>query len=166
MTMLDSPALDIANDIASAEATAGITPSEKPVYKQVRDQWGRSYATGKRKNAIAKVWIKQGSGQWSINGKPMEKYFGRPVLRMVVEQPLDVVGKKGMMDVVAQVRGGGLSGQAGAIKHGIAKALTLFQPDVRPALKKEGFLTRDSRVVERKKYGHPKARRSFQFSKR
>ena len=165
MTMLDSTAADIASTDTTG-AMAGIKPSEKPVYEQVRDQWGRSYATGKRKNAIAKVWIKQGSGQWSINGKPMEKYFGRPVLRMVVEQPLDVVGKKGMMDVVAQVRGGGLSGQAGAIKHGIAKALTLFQPDVRPALKKEGFLTRDSRVVERKKYGHPKARRSFQFSKR
>ncbi len=146
-------------------AIAEQTTVEKPA-REPRDQWGRSYATGKRKNAIAKVWIKQGSGKWNINGKDMQTYFGRPVLRMVVEQALDVVGKKGMFDIVAQVRGGGLSGQAGAIKHGIAKALTLFQADLRPALKKEGFLTRDSRVVERKKYGHPKARRSFQFSKR
>ncbi|MCX8516175.1 MAG: 30S ribosomal protein S9 [Alphaproteobacteria bacterium] len=134
--------------------------------KPTRDSLGRSYATGKRKNAVAKIWIKQGSGKWQINGVDMKKYFGRPVLQMVVEQPLAVVGQKGMIDVRAEVKGGGLSGQAGAVKHGISKALCLFQADLRPLLKKEGFLTRDSRVVERKKYGHPKARRSFQFSKR
>ncbi|MGI9462108.1 MAG: 30S ribosomal protein S9 [Alphaproteobacteria bacterium] len=151
--------------MATTESTEQLD-SNHPAEKPSRDEWGRSYATGKRKNAIAKVWIKQGSGKWAINNQTMEKYFGRAVLRMVIEQPLDVVGKKGIIDVMAKVKGGGLSGQAGAIKHGVAKALSLFEADLRPMLKKEGFLTRDSRVVERKKYGHPKARRSFQFSKR
>ena len=132
----------------------------------VRDQLGRSYATGKRKDAVARVWIKPGSGRVTVNGKDMNEYFARPVLQMVLRQPFDVAGVKDEFDVQATVKGGGLSGQAGAVKHGISKALQLYEPSLRPALKAAGFLTRDARVVERKKYGKRKARRSFQFSKR
>lgn len=131
-----------------------------------RDAQGRSYATGKRKDAVARVWVKPGSGRVSVNGKDMAEYFARPVLQMILRQPFDVAGVAGQYDVVATVAGGGLSGQAGAVKHGISKALQLHEPSLRGALKAAGFLTRDSRVVERKKYGRAKARRSFQFSKR
>jgi small subunit ribosomal protein S9 len=130
------------------------------------DAQGRAYATGKRKNAIARVWIKPGSGKVTVNGRESEVYFARPVLRMIIGQPFQMVERLGQYDVVATVTGGGLSGQAGAVRHGISKALTYFEPGLRPTLKTGGFLTRDSRVVERKKYGRRKARRSFQFSKR
>ena len=130
------------------------------------DDLGRSYATGKRKDAVARVWLKQGSGNITINGKSSDDYFARPVLRMLINQPLISAERKEQFDVVCSVTGGGLSGQAGAVRHGISKALTLFDGQLRGALKEAGFLTRDSRVVERKKYGKPKARRSFQFSKR
>jgi small subunit ribosomal protein S9 len=131
-----------------------------------RDELGRSYATGKRKDAVARVWIRPGSGKVTVNGRDMDKYFARPVLQMVLRQPFDVAGVAGEFDVMATVKGGGLSGQAGAVKHGISKALQLYEPSLRGALKAAGFLTRDARVVERKKYGKRKARRSFQFSKR
>ena len=132
----------------------------------VRDELGRSYSTGKRKDAIARVWIKPGSGRVVVNGKDIDKYFARPVLQMILRQPFQVTGVDGQFDVNATVKGGGLSGQAGAVKHGISKALQLYDPSLRSSLKASGFLTRDSRVVERKKYGKRKARRSFQFSKR
>ncbi|PLS20534.1 30S ribosomal protein S9 [Neptunicoccus cionae] len=132
----------------------------------VRDELGRSYATGKRKDAVARVWIKPGSGKVTINGKEQNKYFARPVLQMILAQPFEIAGVVGEFDVMATVKGGGLSGQAGAVKHGISKALQLYEPSLRAPLKAAGFLTRDSRVVERKKYGKRKARRSFQFSKR
>jgi small subunit ribosomal protein S9 len=147
-------------DAAEAVVEA-VTPSEP-----VRDELGRSYATGKRKDAVARVWIKPGSGKVTVNGKEMAAYFARPVLQMVIGQPFDVAGVAGEFDVMATVKGGGLSGQAGAVKHGISKALSEYDPGLRPALKAAGFLTRDARVVERKKYGKRKARRSFQFSKR
>jgi small subunit ribosomal protein S9 len=131
-----------------------------------RDELGRSYATGKRKDAVARVWIKPGSGKVTVNGKDMSAYFARPVLQMILRQPFTIAGVEGEFDVMATVKGGGLSGQAGAVKHGISKALQLYEPSLRGALKAAGFLTRDSRVVERKKYGKAKARRSFQFSKR
>ncbi len=131
-----------------------------------RDDFGLSYATGKRKDAIARVWIKPGSGKVMVNGKEMNSYFARPVLQMILRQPFQVAGVEDQFDVNATVKGGGLSGQAGAVKHGISKALQLYEPALRGALKSAGFLTRDSRVVERKKYGKRKARRSFQFSKR
>ena len=131
-----------------------------------RDQWGRSYATGKRKNAGARVWIKPGKGKITINGRDQEIYFARPVLRMMIAQPLNITDRAGQFDVIATVEGSGLSGQAGAIRHAISKALTYYEPGLRPLLKPHGFLTRDSRVVERKKYGRAKARKSFQFSKR
>jgi small subunit ribosomal protein S9 len=130
------------------------------------DAQGRAYATGKRKNAIARVWIKPGKGSITINGRDQEVYFARPVLRMMIAQPLQVTDRLGQFDVVVTVEGSGLSGQAGAIRHGLSKALTYYEPGLRVALKPHGFLTRDSRVVERKKYGKAKARRSFQFSKR
>ena len=132
----------------------------------VRDDLGRSYATGKRKDAVARVWLKPGSGRVSVNGKDQDAYFARPVLRLILRQPMQIAGVEGQFDVVATVKGGGLTGQAGAVKHGISKALQLYEPSLRCALKAAGFLTRDSRVVERKKYGKRKARRSFQFSKR
>ncbi|MGD1035969.1 MAG: 30S ribosomal protein S9 [Roseiarcus sp.] len=141
-------------------------PAEAPVRVQKLDKYGRAYATGKRKNAVARVWIKPGKGAATINGKPLDVYFARPVLRMILNQPLVVAGRLTQYDLTATVSGGGLSGQAGAVRHGLAKALTYYEPDLRGTLKKEGFLTRDSRVVERKKYGHKKARASFQFSKR
>ncbi|MFL5166666.1 MAG: 30S ribosomal protein S9 [Microvirga sp.] len=131
-----------------------------------RDAQGRSYGTGRRKDAVARVWIKPGPGQITVNERPVEQYFARPVLRMILQQPLHIANRHGQFDIVVTVAGGGLSGQAGAVRHGLAKALTAFEPELRPALKKEGFLTRDPRVVERKKYGKKKARRSFQFSKR
>jgi len=139
---------------------------EAPKYVQKLDPQGRAYATGKRKDAVARVWIKPGSGKAIINGRPLEVYFARPVLRMILQQPLGVAKRVDQYDLIVSVAGGGLSGQAGAVRHGLAKALTHYEPDLRAVLKKEGFLTRDSRVVERKKYGKKKARRSFQFSKR
>lgn len=144
--------------LKQAEATA---PAEPKL-----DKYGRAYATGKRKNAIARVWIKPGNGKIVVNGREDSVYFARPVLRMMINQPFGVTDRKDQFDVYATVTGGGLSGQAGAVRHGISKALTYFEPGLRPVLKKGGFLTRDPRVVERKKYGKAKARRSFQFSKR
>ncbi|MDR6265508.1 MULTISPECIES: 30S ribosomal protein S9 [Rhodobacterales] len=146
--------------IEAAVETATITR------EAVRDALGRSYATGKRKDAVARVWIKPGSGKVTVNGKPQNVYFARPVLQMILAQPFEIAGVVGEFDVMATVKGGGLSGQAGAVKHGISKALQLYEPTLRAPLKAAGFLTRDSRVVERKKYGKRKARRSFQFSKR
>lgn len=152
----------VAKDAAPKAAAAAKANGEE----RKLDKFGRAYATGKRKNAIARVWIKPGSGKFTVNGKESNDYFARPVLRMLLAQPLVVTNRVGQFDVMATVVGGGLSGQAGALRHGISKALTYFEPALRPALKAQGFLTRDSRVVERKKYGKPKARRSFQFSKR
>ena len=146
-------------------ATASSVP-DAPVHVQKLDKYGRAYATGKRKDAVARVWIKPGSGRISVNDRPLDVYFARPVLRMILQQPLVIAQRLGQYDLVITVAGGGLSGQAGAVRHGLAKALTYYEPELRPALKREGFLTRDSRVVERKKYGKKKARRSFQFSKR
>ena len=137
-----------------------------PVYAKKVDAQGRAYATGKRKNAVARVWIKPGAGKIVVNTKDFSQYFARPVLQMLLKQPLEAASRLDQFDVMATVTGGGLSGQAGAVRHGISKALTYFEPELRPVLKKGGFLTRDSRVVERKKYGRMKARRSFQFSKR
>ncbi len=143
------------------------TPAEEARPAEPRiDKQGRAYATGKRKNAVARVWIKPGRGLITINGKDQEAYFARPVLRMMIAQPLQVSDRLGQFDVTATVEGSGLSGQAGAVRHGISKALTYYEPALRAVLKPHGFLTRDSRVVERKKYGRAKARRSFQFSKR
>jgi small subunit ribosomal protein S9 len=148
------------SEIATSEAEA------PRVYEQKLDAQGRSYATGKRKDAVARVWIKPGSGKVTVNGKEFRAYFARPVLQLIVEQPLNTAERRDQYDIVATVAGGGLSGQAGAVRHGISKALTHFEPELRAVLKKGGFLTRDSRVVERKKYGRAKARKSFQFSKR
>jgi len=145
---------------------AAPTEPEAPVHVKKVDAQGRSYATGKRKDAVARVWVKPGSGKILVNKKDFTEYFGRPVLQMVVQQPIVAVSRTGQYDIVATVSGGGLSGQAGALRHGISKALTYYEPELRGVLKKGGFLTRDSRVVERKKYGRAKARRSFQFSKR
>ncbi|MDD3836517.1 MAG: 30S ribosomal protein S9 [Phenylobacterium sp.] len=141
-------------------------PEAAPAREPIRDQFGRSYATGKRKNAIARVWIKPGKGKITINGRDQEVYFARPVLRMMIAQPLEIADRLGQFDVEVTVKGSGLSGQAGAVRHGLAKALTYYEPELRAVLKPHGFLTRDPRVVERKKYGRAKARRSFQFSKR
>ena len=146
-------------------ATQAAAPAA-PVHVKKLDAQGRSYATGKRKNAIARVWVKPGSGKITVNGKEFAAYFARPVLQMILQQPVVATNRVGQYDIVATVVGGGLSGQAGAVRHGISKALTYFEPELRGVLKKGGFLTRDSRVVERKKYGRAKARRSFQFSKR
>ena len=147
---------------------APLAPQTQPAEpaKPKLDPQGRAYATGKRKNAVARVWIKPGTGQISVNGRDSPIYFARPVLRMLLNQPFVVANRLGQYDVVCTVVGGGLSGQAGAVRHGISRALTFYEPDLRPTLKSQGFLTRDSRVVERKKYGRAKARRSFQFSKR
>ena len=142
------------------------TQPEAPVHVKKVDAQGRAYATGKRKNAIARVWLKPGTGKITVNTRDQEVYFARPVLRMILQQPLQIVDRLTQYDVVVTVKGGGLSGQAGAVRHGISKALTHYEPELRGPLKKEGFLTRDARVVERKKYGRAKARRSFQFSKR
>ena len=151
-------ALEALSDTAEAVAPAVVEPKI--------DELGRSYATGRRKNASARVWIKRGTGRVTVNGKDINSYFARPVLQMLLAQPFQTVEREGEFDVMATVSGGGLSGQAGAVRHGISRALTYFEPGLRPALKAGGFLTRDPRVVERKKYGKAKARRSFQFSKR
>lgn len=151
---------------AVAEGTPAEAVAEAITREPVKDDLGRSYATGKRKDAVARVWIKPGSGKVIVNGKDQDAYFARPVLQMILRQPFEVAGVDGQFDVMATVKGGGLSGQAGAVKHGISKALQLFDPSLRAPLKAAGFLTRDSRVVERKKYGKAKARKSFQFSKR
>src|SRR5579859_5004365 len=149
------------------EALQGLSSNpEEAAREPVIDAQGRAYATGKRKNAVARVWIKPGKGKITVNGRDQQVYFARPVLRMMIAQPLEVAGRLGEFDVDVTVKGSGLSGQAGAVRHGIAKALTEYEPGLRAALKPHGFLTRDSRVVERKKYGRAKARRSFQFSKR
>ena len=153
-------------DQLSAEGAAPEAQPAAPTYEPVRDEFGRSYATGRRKESAARVWVKPGSGVVMINGRPIDQYFARPVLQMLLHQPFQVTERLGQFDVMATVKGGGLSGQAGAVRHGISRALTLYEPELRPALKKVGFLTRDSRKVERKKYGRRKARRSFQFSKR
>ncbi|MFC3616394.1 30S ribosomal protein S9 [Lutimaribacter marinistellae] len=161
---LDELAKAVTDDIGAVQ---GSTAEDLEIAREpVRDELGRSYATGKRKDAVARVWIKPGSGKVVVNGKEMAKYFARPVLQLILNQPFQVAGVEGQFDVMATVKGGGLTGQAGAVKHGISKALQLYDPSLRGALKAAGFLTRDSRVVERKKYGRAKARRSFQFSKR
>jgi small subunit ribosomal protein S9 len=158
----------MAETMQSLEQLAALKPAtpETPKYVQKLDKQGRAYATGKRKNAVARVWIKPGGGVVTVNERTVETFFARPVLRMLIQQPLVAANRQGQYDVTCTVSGGGLSGQAGAVRHGISKALTYFEPDLRPVLKRGGFLTRDPRVVERKKYGKAKARRSFQFSKR
>ena len=158
----------MAESMQSLDQLSALKPAapETPKYVQKLDKQGRAYATGKRKDAVARVWIKPGSGKIVINDRVIEVYFARPVLRMLIQQPLSTASRSGQYDVICTVSGGGLSGQAGAVRHGLSKALTNFEPDLRSVLKRGGFLTRDSRVVERKKYGRAKARRSFQFSKR
>jgi small subunit ribosomal protein S9 len=158
----------MAETMQSLDQLSALKPAapEAPKYIQKLDKQGRAYATGKRKNAVARVWLKPGSGKIVVNTRPVEVFFARPVLRMLIQQPLVAANRAGQYDVVCAVSGGGLSGQAGAVRHGLSKALMHFEPDLRSVLKRGGFLTRDSRVVERKKYGRAKARRSFQFSKR
>lgn len=156
---------DLAEVTATATAPVAGEAVAAPAEPKI-DELGRAYATGRRKNAIARVWIKPGSGKITINGRDVENYFARPVLRMILNQTFEVTEREGAFDVIATVTGGGLSGQAGAVRHGLSRCLQNYEPALRPALKKAGFLTRDSRVVERKKYGRAKARRSFQFSKR
>ncbi|MCL6729401.1 30S ribosomal protein S9 [Sphingomonas hankyongi] len=153
----------------AAEAPAAAPPPVQeaaPLREQQLDKFGRAYATGRRKDAVARVWLKPGSGKILVNGREQEVYFARPTLRLVINQPFDVADRRDQYDVIATVKGGGLSGQAGAVKHGIAQALSRYEPALRTVVKQAGFLTRDPRVVERKKYGRAKARRSFQFSKR
>jgi len=154
------------SSLSELAGTAVPAQPEAPVHVQKLDKFGRAYATGKRKDAVARVWVKPGSGKIVVNGKDFTAYFGRPVLQMIVQQPIFAADRDGQFDVFATVAGGGLSGQAGALRHGLSKALTYYEPGLRGVLKKLGFLTRDPRVVERKKYGRRKARRSFQFSKR
>jgi small subunit ribosomal protein S9 len=158
----------MSDTMQSLDQLSALKPAtaEAPKYVQKLDGQGRAYATGKRKNAVARVWVKPGSGKITVNTRPIEVFFARPVLRMLIQQPLVASNRVGQFDVICSVSGGGLSGQAGAVRHGISKALTYYEPDLRGVLKRGGFLTRDSRVVERKKYGRAKARRSFQFSKR
>jgi small subunit ribosomal protein S9 len=159
----------MAETIQSLGELSALRPAaapETPKYVQKLDKQGRAYATGKRKNAVARVWIKPGGGRVTVNERSVETFFARPVLRMLIQQPLVAANRQNQYDVTCTVSGGGLSGQAGAVRHGISKALTNFEPDLRGVLKRGGFLTRDPRVVERKKYGKAKARRSFQFSKR
>ena len=155
-----------ATETVEAPVAPVVTQAETPLREQQLDKYGRAYATGRRKDAVARVWLKPGSGKIEVNGRDQSIYFARPTLRLVINQPFGITDRIGQYDVVATVKGGGLSGQAGAVKHGIAQALSRFEPALRSAVKREGFLTRDSRVVERKKYGRAKARRSFQFSKR
>ena len=164
--MTDATNTDTAATGFDALKGMGSTEAEAPVHVQKLDKLGRAYSTGKRKNAIARVWVKPGSGKITVNGKELAQYFARPVLQMMVAQPLTVSVRTTQFDVVCTVEGSGLSGQAGAIRHGLSHALTHYEPELRKVLKPHGFLTRDSRVVERKKYGRAKARRSFQFSKR
>jgi small subunit ribosomal protein S9 len=154
------------SSLADLKGSSVGAEAEGPVHVQKLDKQGRAYATGKRKNAVARVWIKPGKGEINVNGKKAAQYFARPVLRMLISQPFVVADRLGQFDVWCTVKGGGLSGQAGAVRHGISKALTFYEPGLRPALKHGGFLTRDSRVVERKKYGRHKARRRPQYSKR
>ena len=156
---------DIAGGVPQGDA-AEIARITMPLRAREIDAQGRSYATGRRKDAVARVWVKPGTGKITVNGKDQEAYFARPTLRLIINQPFTITERDGQYDVIATVRGGGLSGQAGAVKHGIAQALTKYEPELRSTVKAAGFLTRDSRVVERKKYGKAKARRSFQFSKR
>lgn len=158
----------MAETIQSLDQLSSLKPAapEAPKHIQKLDKQGRAYATGKRKNAVARVWVKPGKGTITVNTRPVEVFFARPVLRMLIQQPLVASSRTGQYDVICSVSGGGLSGQAGAVRHGLSKALTYFEPELRSVLKRGGFLTRDSRVVERKKYGRAKARRSFQFSKR
>ena len=156
---------DIAGNAPQGDA-AEIARVSAPLRQQELDKQGRAYATGRRKDAVARVWVKPGTGKITINGRDQETYFARPTLRLVINQPFTITDRDGQYDVIATVRGGGLSGQAGAVKHGIAQALSKYEPELRGTVKVAGFLTRDSRVVERKKYGKAKARRSFQFSKR
>ena len=158
-----SETINSLEDLGTATDT---TVDDAPVYTQRLDSYDRAYATGKRKDAVARVWVKPGSGKITVNGKEFTAYFARPVLQMILQQPIVATERVDQYDVIATVAGGGLSGQAGAIRHGLSQALTHYEPELRPVLKKGGFLTRDSRVVERKKYGKAKARRSFQFSKR
>ena len=156
----------MAEDFSALADLKAAAPQAALVREPKIDAQGRAYATGKRKNAVARVWLKRGTGKITVNARTLEVYFARPVLRMLLNQPLVVAKRQTQYDVMITCAGGGLSGQAGAVRHGIAKALTYFEPELRAVLKPEGFLTRDSRVVERKKYGKKKARRSFQFSKR
>jgi small subunit ribosomal protein S9 len=158
--MAETKTLEDLSELKGSEAAPA------PVHAKKVDAQGRAYATGKRKNAVARVWLKPGVGKIQVNAKDFSQYFARPVLQMLLKQPLQAANRMDQFDIMATVTGGGLSGQAGAVRHGISKALTYFEPELRPVLKKGGFLTRDSRVVERKKYGRVKARRSFQFSKR
>ena len=161
-----APAEAPAADAPTGEAAPVDVQPEAPLREQQLDKFGRAYATGRRKDAVARVWLKPGSGKIVVNGREQEVYFARPSLRLVINQPFGITERVGQYDVIATVKGGGLSGQAGAVKHGIAQALSRYEPALRSAVKKAGFLTRDPRVVERKKYGRAKARRSFQFSKR
>jgi small subunit ribosomal protein S9 len=158
--------LNSLQDLGTATGREASGEPQAPVHVKKVDAQGRSYATGKRKDAIARVWVKPGSGKITVNDKEFVAYFARPVLQMILQQPIVAANRNGQYDIVATVTGGGLSGQAGAVRHGISKALTYYEPELRSVLKKGGFLTRDSRTVERKKYGKAKARRSFQFSKR
>jgi small subunit ribosomal protein S9 len=157
---------DIAGDTPEGDSGEIARRAEVPLREQELDAQGRAYATGRRKDATARVWLKPGSGKVTVNGRDQETYFARPTLRLTIAQPFAITEREGQYDIVATVSGGGLSGQAGAVKHGIAQALSKYEPALRPTIKTAGFLTRDSRVVERKKYGRAKARRSFQFSKR
>jgi len=154
------------SDLNRSNTDTANPEQQAPVHVQKIDKQGRAYATGKRKDAVARVWIKPGNGTVVVNGRTIESYFARPVLRMILRQPLEIVSRVDQYDITVTVKGGGLSGQAGAVRHGLSKALTYYEPELRSPLKREGFLTRDPRVVERKKYGRKKARRSFQFSKR
>ena len=158
----------MAESLQSLDQLGTLKPAtpEAPKYVKKVDKNGRAYATGKRKDAVARVWVKPGAGKITVNTREFETYFARPVLRMLIQQPLVVANRSGQYDVICTVVGGGLSGQAGAVRHGISKALTYYEPGLRGVLKAGGFLTRDSRVVERKKYGRAKARRRFQYSKR
>ena len=156
----------IAGDAPQGDAAVIAQRAEVPLREQELDKQGRAYATGRRKDATARVWVKPGTGKVTINGRDQEVYFARPTLRLIIDQPFAITERQGQYDVIATVKGGGLSGQAGAVKHGISQALSKYEPALRGTVKAAGFLTRDSRVVERKKYGRAKARRSFQFSKR
>jgi small subunit ribosomal protein S9 len=167
----ETPAAETATieaaEVETAEAPAPVHQQIEAVLREQQlDKYGRAYATGRRKDAVARVWLKPGTGKIEVNGRDQSIYFARPTLRLVINQPFDVTDRVGQYDIVATVKGGGLSGQAGAVKHGIAQALSRYEPALRTSVKREGFLTRDPRVVERKKYGRAKARRSFQFSKR
>ncbi|CAM4085468.1 Small ribosomal subunit protein uS9 [Novosphingobium lubricantis] len=177
MTMAETESVSSLSDLKDLTANAPVadegaeapvvrTGPAAPLREREVDAQGRSYATGRRKDAVARVWLKPGSGKVTVNGRDQEVYFARPTLRLVINQPFSVAGREGQYDIVCTVKGGGLSGQAGAVKHGIAQALSKFEPALRSAVKAAGFLTRDPRVVERKKYGRAKARKSFQFSKR